>query len=119
MNKYIKDMSLDGLHFELVNMLHRVKYNTEEYVDWLYKIELDNLKSMSKNQFRNLCIAATFVQIAYEKRGDMPPNWVLDKRLHMDKAYVSRYADYLDIFEAYQAEYDHNVFYNKTAYEVI
>ncbi len=119
MGRHIKDISLNELHLELGNMLHRVKYNTGKYVDWLYSMDLDNVKCMNKSQFRNLYIAATFVQVAFERRNEIPPKWVLDKRLYMERAYVSKYADYLDIYEAYQAEYDHNVFYPKSAFEVL
>ena len=37
----------------------------------------------------------------------------------MHKAYLNENVDEMDIFMAYQAEYDHNVFYPKGAFDVI
>lgn len=118
--KELLDYDLDSLHFEIREMLHRVKYHTEEHVEWFKGIDLNILlKNITEEQFKNLCILATFTQVAFENRGERSPRWAVDKRLYLQKAFVHEHSHYLDIFEAYQAEFNHNVFYPKTAYEVI
>ncbi len=113
------DCSLDIFFVEVRNMLHRVKYGTEEHVDWLYNVEVRNKEDYSEEEFERLCIMATFVQAAFEKQCKKPPDWVLDGRLWIEPAFVDSGCTPSDIFRAYQASFDHNVFMPRSSFEVV
>ncbi|MBS3994999.1 MAG: hypothetical protein KGZ33_04330, partial [Alkaliphilus sp.] len=109
------DLEIKDLHNVIINVLHRIKYNQEKSIEWMYNVDVSNIDKYSKNQFRNLCIMATFIQVAFNKKNEDPPKWVLDSRLCMKRAYRNEYVEPIDIFDAYQAEYNHNVFYPKSS----
>ena len=111
-------------HFKLLvsDILHFIKYNEEEskfYWESDCKKALENIKSLTESEFRNLCIIATFVDVAYEMKRIYKENWSKDSQLVMPKAHMDKSVRPLDFFTAYQSEFDHNVFFVKSAYEVL
>ena len=110
------------LNIVLRDILHFIKYN--EYDEQYYweedcKYALEHLDELSEKEFTNLCIIATFVDVAYEKKGIYVDSWSKDKRVVLEKPFMAEDVHPLDFFTANQAEFNHNVFFVGTTYDVL
>ena len=109
----------EKFYAETREVLHKVKSGDEEFICWLEEVEVEDKEEYSEEEFLKLCIMATFVEVAFYKVMKKPPDWVRDERLWMEPAYVDDSCGPLDIFEAHQPEYNHNVFFSRSMFEVV
>jgi len=103
------------------DILHNIKYGKIADILRLYNnldlssIDIDHL---SREEFRELCILATYVEQAFYNRGINPPDWTNDKRLVLEQPYFIGAKTPDLIFHAPQACLNHNVFMLRNNFEV-
>jgi len=102
------------------NLLHDIKYNKN--IDGLYAkygdIDLSAIDDFNETEFINLCVLATYIEQAFNNRGLIGPGWVYDKRLVLDKPHFKSAKTHDLILHATQACINHNVFMNRSNFEV-
>jgi len=102
------------------NLLHDIKYNKD--TDGLYKkysdIDLSGVDKLNENEFSGLCVLATYIEQAFNNKGMTGPDWVYDKRLVLSKPKFFRNSSSDIILHATQACLNHNVFMNRSNFEV-
>ena len=107
----------------LGDLLHDIKYNPNP--DVLYQrygsfdLSVIENNSLSKEEFTQLCILATYIEQAFYNRKLPPPKWVLDGRLYLDEPYFTVSKEPKLVFLAPQACLTHNVFLYKSEFEVL
>ena len=102
------------------NLLHDIKYSQD--IDGLYAkysdIDLSGIDKLNDNEFVGLCVLATYIEQAFNNRGLIGPDWVYDKRLVLEKAHFIGTQTHNLILHATQACLNHNVFMNRSNFEV-
>jgi len=105
----------------LGDLLHDIKYNSNAEV--LYQryggFDLNVIDSLTKEEFTQLCILATYIEQAFYNRKLPPPEWVLDGGLYLDEPYFTVSKEPKLVFFAPQACLTHNVFLYKSEFEVL
>ena len=118
----VYDLDDPKLNNLLRDVLHFIKYDEkEEIFYWLddCKYGLNNIDGLTDSEFLKLCKIATFTDVANEKRGKELTGWSTDPRLYYKKGYRSEDVHPIDIFNAYQSEFNHNIFYMNVAFDVL
>ena len=123
LNDYIYFDNKNYNHDERIftsNLLHDIKYNKD--VDGLYAkysdIDLSGIDNFNRHEFINLCVLATYIEQAFNNRGLPGPDWVYDQRLVLDKPHFKSSKTHSLILHAPQACINHNVFMEKSNFEV-
>jgi len=102
------------------NFLHDIKYSKD--VGGLYEkyseIDLSVIDKLNKDEFIELCVLATYIEQAFNNRGIIGPDWVYDKRLVLSEPKISLNSSSDLILHATQACINHNVFINRSNFEV-
>jgi D-alanine-D-alanine ligase-like ATP-grasp enzyme len=102
------------------NFLHDIKYNKN--IDGLYAkysdIDLSVIDKLDKREFTRLCVLATYIEQAFNNRGMAGPDWVYDKRLVLSEPNFFPNSSASVILHATQACINHNVFMNRSDFEV-
>jgi len=105
------------------NIRHAIKYENYDSIDYLYQVAEADVLQLNKSYFRRAVIIATIVQVAFELKGiyrsDVIPKWVLSSKVKLEKPYFSPSSQVLDFLSAYCSEYNHNVFFPKSAHDVL
>jgi len=104
----------------LSNILHDIKYkkNIDELYGKYNDIDLSCIDKLSENQFTELCVLATYVEQAFNRRGLPGPDWVGNKRLFLSEPKFFLYNSSDLILHAPQACLNHNIFLAKSDFEV-
>jgi len=115
--------SKEDFRVHISNILHAIKYNSLREIDYLYKVNAEDILKLKQPEFRKAVIIATCIQVSFEKKEHSfrseAPSWIFDSRLVLEKPYISKYHIPLDLYNAYRAEYFHNVFMPKNSYDVL
>jgi len=104
----------------LSDILHDIKYNKD--IEKLYikygDIDLSGIDNFDNHEFTELCVLATYVEQAFNRRGLPGPDWVGNKRLFSSEPKFFLYNSSDLILHAPQACLNHNIFLAKSDFEV-